>query len=634
LERATSQESWNEIVTQLNNHDQQEIVHAKLEENQLILAGPGAGKTKVIIHRVAYLLRVEQVPNSKILVLTYNHNAAVSLHKRLVALIGKDAAFIRVNTFHGLALRLLGQSFDAELLEQKGFDSLIEDATKLLKGEVVELGLDEHHQRSSVLEGIEHILVDEYQDIDQTQYDFIAALSGKNLEADEKLSLMAVGDDDQSIYSFRDANVRFIQQFKDDYQATVRYLVQNYRSTHYIIDAANSLIAHNQDRMKCEHPIEINHARRIENHGGRMADIDPIHLGKVKVITCKNVYQQANEVFSQIRHIRKIDATVSFENIAILARYGIEKQELALVRSLLHEHKIPYQYSRTAEDSFNLYAVKEFIDFKKHLQENKCNLFSINDLLNNLPTEKNHWHQTLEDLLNDWLNQFGDEPMVAHRIEKLFDEYLFEQKRQTRFGKGILLSTVHGAKGEEYKYFFVMDGNWQLNEQSASKQEDERRLYYVSMTRAIDQLILFSRQDQQNPHIPLIEINQTVTLFSQSSDTQTSAIKFTTTGLKKLYLSYACHYPESHIIHQTLKNLDTTYEVELKEVNNGICIHYQGADIAKIAKPFSEEFRKLLTQTYQAKVIAMIHRQHDPDSEYEKNSKMESWWLPVIEIIH
>ncbi len=634
LERATSQESWNEIVTQLNNHEQQEIVHAKLEENQLVLAGPGAGKTKVIIHRIAYLLRVEQVPSSKILVLTYNHNAAISLHKRLVTLIGKEAAFIRVNTFHGLALRLLGQSFDAQMLEQKGFDSLIEDATKLLKGEVVELGLDEHHQRSSMLEGIEHILVDEYQDIDQTQYDFIAALSGKNLEADEKLSLMAVGDDDQSIYSFRDANVRFIQQFKDDYQATVRYLVQNYRSTQYIIAAANSLIDHNKDRMKSEHSIEINNARKIENHGGRMADIDPVHLGKVKVITCQNVYQQANEVLSQIQQIRKTEPDFKFEDIAILSRHGIEKPELALIRSLLHENKLPYQYSRATEDSFSLYSVREFIHFKKYLQDNNSKLIGLKELFNYLPPEKNHWHLTLETLFNEWLNQFGEEPIVAHKIETLFDEYLFEQKRQTLFGNGILLSTVHGAKGEEYKYVFVLDGNWQLNDQSTSKQEDERRLYYVAMTRAIDQLILFYRQDQRNPHIPLIDQNQTATLFSDSSSTQSSSIKFNTTGLKKLYISYASKYPELHKIHKVLQNLNANDEIHLRDINNFIYLNYQGEDIARISKLYTEEFRKILNQPYQAKVIAMVGRQHDPENEYEKNAKVKNWWLPVIEVIY
>ena len=96
-----------------------------------------------------------------------------------------------------------------------------------------------------MLDGLEHILVDEYQDVDQLQYEMISALTGKQLAEEEKLSLMVVGDDDQSIYQFRQANIKFIHQFQQDYQAKIHYLTQNYRSTKNIIATANSLITHN-----------------------------------------------------------------------------------------------------------------------------------------------------------------------------------------------------------------------------------------------------------------------------------------------------------------------------------------------------------------------------------------------------
>ena len=143
---------------------------------------------------------------------------------------------------------------------------------KLLRGEQVPPGLEADEVRDRLLAGFQYILVDEYQDIDEPQYEMISAIAGRTLEdADLKLSILAVGDDDQNIYTFRGANVEFIRRFQQDYDAEVHYLVENYRSTRYIIEAANSLIAANVDRMKTEHPIRIDRHREMlpaaENSG-------------------------------------------------------------------------------------------------------------------------------------------------------------------------------------------------------------------------------------------------------------------------------------------------------------------------------------------------------------------------------
>ena len=110
-----------------------------------------------------------------------------------------------------------------------------------------------------MLAGYRFVLVDEYRDIDRDQYALISALTdrvGRDPEA--KLSILAVGDDDQNIYAFRGANVEFIRRFQTDYRAACHYLLDNYRSTAHIIAAANQLIAHNRDRMKIAQPIGKN----------------------------------------------------------------------------------------------------------------------------------------------------------------------------------------------------------------------------------------------------------------------------------------------------------------------------------------------------------------------------------------
>src|ERR1035441_779131 len=98
----------------------------------------------------------------------------------------------------------------------------------------------------------------------------ISAIAGRTLDdADQKLSILAVGDDDQNIYTFRGANVQFIRRFQQDYDAEVHYLVENYRSPRYIIDAANRLIAANVDRMKTERTIRLARSRKLLPPGGQ-----------------------------------------------------------------------------------------------------------------------------------------------------------------------------------------------------------------------------------------------------------------------------------------------------------------------------------------------------------------------------
>ena len=252
LERATSQQSFQRIVGDLHNPEQMALVAGGEDDNVLILAGPGSGKTRVVVHRCAYLLRVKRVPARAILVLCFNRNAVTELRRRLFDLAGDDAKGVMVQTYHGLSLRLTGHAMDSQNQSTENFADLIKEAIRLLKGEKTVLGFDADEIRDRLLAGYRYILVDEYQDIDTEQYQLISAIAGRTLDDDNKLTILAVGDDDQNIYSFRGANIRFIRQFKDDYQAREHYLVENYRSSAHIIAAANALIQHNKDRMKVD----------------------------------------------------------------------------------------------------------------------------------------------------------------------------------------------------------------------------------------------------------------------------------------------------------------------------------------------------------------------------------------------
>ncbi len=173
LEKATTAESYRTIVENLRNPVQISAVGMPVEDYMLILAGPGSGKTTVIVHRCAYLLEVEQIPARQILVLCFNHSSAVLLKKRLSKLVGRAAKGVTVATYHGAAMRLAGislrdmaESYDKDSID---FDRIIKEAVKLLQGGKDIPGVEPDEVRDRLLASYSHILVDEYQDIDQVR---------------------------------------------------------------------------------------------------------------------------------------------------------------------------------------------------------------------------------------------------------------------------------------------------------------------------------------------------------------------------------------------------------------------------------------------------------------------------------
>ena len=165
VSRQTTPESWQKIVESLNNPTQRRIVADDRDQtNVLVLAGPGSGKTRVLVHRIAYLVRVKRENPRGILALAYNRHAAVQIRRRLAELIDDDARGVMVLTCHALAMRLVGASFTgrANRLDDADFQGILKDAVSLLHGEG--LPPDEaDEQRARLLAGFRWILVDEYQ---------------------------------------------------------------------------------------------------------------------------------------------------------------------------------------------------------------------------------------------------------------------------------------------------------------------------------------------------------------------------------------------------------------------------------------------------------------------------------------
>ena len=350
MTRETTPDTWRAIVEDLSPMQQQIVADNREQTNVLVLAGPGSGKTRVLVHRIAYLLRVRRENPRGILALAYNRHAAVEVRRRLDELVGRDARGVMVLTCHALAMRLVGASFAAarggvdSSGSDNGFAGVLRDATALLRGD----GLPPEEadtQRERLLAGFRWICVDEYQDIDPDQYALISALAGRTLdEADSKLTLFAVGDDDQNIYSFMGASVAFIRRFSDDYAARPAWLTENYRSTAHIIDAANAFIASAGERIKKQHPIEIDRARRKHAAGGEWAARDPVARGRVQMLPAgPDDRTQAVAAISELRRLEVLAATAGdwdWRNCAVIAR---QWRTLDPVRSYCEIEGIPAQ---------------------------------------------------------------------------------------------------------------------------------------------------------------------------------------------------------------------------------------------------------------------------------------------------
>jgi DNA helicase-2/ATP-dependent DNA helicase PcrA len=365
------------------NEAQREAVTAP-PGNHLVLAGAGSGKTRVLVHRIAWLIQVEGVSAHSILAVTFTNKAAAQMRGRIEALLNLPARALWVGTFHGIAHRLLrmhhgeaGLAENFQIIDAQDQHRLIRRVLRSLEmdetrwppkrmqwyinarkdegrraGHIPDTGdfaqqqmvrvytayqaaceraglvdfaelllrthelcrdnaaLLAHYQRR-----FRHILVDEFQDTNTLQYAWVRLLAG------EHNPVFVVGDDDQSIYSWRGARVENLQRFTHDFPdaATVR-LEQNYRSTGNILNAANALIARNGARL----------GKNLWTEG---VEGEPIQL-----YATHNEYDEADKVVAGVR--QWIDGGGSRSEIAVL--YRSNAQSRVFEEALLREN-IPYR---------------------------------------------------------------------------------------------------------------------------------------------------------------------------------------------------------------------------------------------------------------------------------------------------
>ncbi|CAM3061698.1 UvrD-helicase domain-containing protein [Streptobacillus felis] len=404
----------------INNLNPQQKEAAKLIEGQtLILAGAGSGKTRTLTFKIAYMIKEKNINPKNILALTFTNKAAKEMKERVGTLVG-DYNDVLISTFHSFAVRLLRtyaerigyttnfniydsndqKSIIKKILKSLGFEKKYKESQIISKiSRLKELGLNytnlgmeldmnlpfnrefkeifreyqEKLERSNamdfsdllvnakalldddyVLDKIQnryiYILIDEYQDTNEIQYQIVKKIAKKYK------NICVVGDEDQSIYAFRGANIKNILNFEKDYpNAKIIKLEQNYRSTQTILNAANSVIRNNKTSK----------GKKLwsDNNAGE----------KIGIYTATNVSDEANFVTNKISEL-KIKKDKEYKDFTIL--YRTNSQSRALEESLI-QNKIPYK----------VYGGLRFFD-RKEIKDIISYLLLINNTKDDLSFER------------------------------------------------------------------------------------------------------------------------------------------------------------------------------------------------------------------------------------------------------
>ncbi len=629
--RQTTPASWRAIVESLNNPEQQRIVADDRERtNVLVLAGPGSGKTQVLVHRIAYLVRVRREDPRGILALAYNRHAAVDIRRRLGELVGDDARGVTVLTCHALAMRLAGASFTgrAESPDEEVFRDVLRRAVEVLRG----AGLpseDADERRNRLLAGFRWILVDEYQDIGAEQYDLISALAGRTRADEEgKLSLFAVGDDDQNIYAFNGASVEFIRRFEADYGPRPAYLTENYRSSAYIVAAANEVIAPARERLKADHPIRVDRARARAPQGGRWEGLDPVGRGRVQILAADaDAVAQARTAVAELQRLAVLSPDCIWSRSAVIAR---EWDDLVPVRACCEALGIPAQMGNEDIPSFwRLRETRSLVGWLRSRETRIVNSAALMDRLAACPSDR--WHDLLRQAVEEHrLETGGGETPVDHFIEWLAEWGREIRRRQ----QGLLLLSAHRAKGLEFDHVAVLDGNWDRTG-TGEDRDAPRRLYYVAMTRARETLTLLRFGDGHRIQDALQGSPSVLRREAASLAAGPPALndRFVRASLKEVDLGFAGRQPAGARVHRAIAALSPGDPLRTRTTARGRwqLLDGSGTVVGRLAAGFVPPGGDRCRSVEVFAVVGWSREASDP--QFRDSMKCDSWEAVVPELV-
>lgn len=634
----------NELLAGLNDKQKEAVLH--FEGPLLILAGAGSGKTRVLTHRIAYLIEEHQVPPYHILALTFTNKAANEMRERVNNIIEYGAGSIWVSTFHSTCVRILRRFIDhlgynnaftiydsddqkslmkdickqlnidtkkykertflnaissakdelktpeqyadevAKEYNKKIFGRVYKEYQKRLKqnnaldfDDLIMLTVQLFRQNAEILnhyqERFPFILVDEYQDTNTAQFTLLSLLASRYQ------NLCVVGDDDQSIYRFRGANIHNILNFEKIFPATkVIRLEQNYRSTKNILAAASGVIKHNSMRKEktlwttAEAGAPISYGRydnEYEEAQGIASDIHRevkdgmsysdfailyrtnaqsrvfeeklIYEGiPYRIIGAVNFYarKEIKDILCYLKTINNSADDIAIKRIINIPRRGIGQTTIGRISDYAFSQEMPFYEALRRVDEIPgctraSAKIHSFVSLIEHFRMKlRDEMYSLEDMTQELldvtgyvreleaedTDEANGRIENIESLMNKivqyeednnggTLNDLLEDIALVADIDTVSDD-----------AEQVLLMTLHSAKGLEFPNVYIcgmeetiFPGASAVFGDDPSELEEERRLCYVGITRAMKKLTLTSanqrmRNGEMNFNRPSRFINE------------------------------------------------------------------------------------------------------------------------------
>lgn len=444
IQRNITPKKYQKLFAQLSER-QKEIISDKDSRCIVVAAGPGSGKTRVLVHKLASLLLLEDVKHEQLLMLTFSRAAATEFKQRLIGLIGEAAHYVEIKTFHSYSFDLLGRIGNLEEVK----DVVARAAEMINQGEV-----EPNRIGKTVL------VIDEAQDMSAEEYALVKALMNSN----EDMRVIAVGDDDQNIFEFRGSNSQYLYQLSKEPDCRFFEMTENYRSSNHVVALANAFVKGIGQRMKATPIISMSKSD-----------------GYVEIIRHASQYMYQPLVDSLIAHKGTGTSCILTQT----------NEEAVILVALLRKHHIQSKLIQSM-DGFRFSNLAEVKYLLKYIAKRVSTPLVPDEL----------WEEAKHNTF-----QFYDDSLclpLVKRCTELFEqihrakyqtdlwEFVFESSVEDFCDVSnaeVVVSTIHKAKGREF------DDVYMLLSDRPYKDQQLLRQYYVGMTRAKNRLFIHTNGD-------------------------------------------------------------------------------------------------------------------------------------------
>ncbi|MEM9548686.1 MAG: RecQ family ATP-dependent DNA helicase [Bacteroidota bacterium] len=430
---------FKEIVGTLDT-DQTKIVKDGKSKNILVLAGPGSGKTKVLVHKIASLLLLEDIKPEQFLMLTFSKAASLEFKARAFKLVREYAGFIKITTFHGFCFQLLGVLGDL-----KKSENVIKDCISAIENEEIDIS-------SIVNKSV--LLLDEFQDVNQEEWQLIQTI----VKVAGNLRVIAVGDDDQNIYKFRGSSNQYMREFSSIYADKAYTLVKNYRSRSNIVHFNNQWLQYIPDRLKSQ-PLEA-----VQKENSDKIEIICYNGSHLEMPLVKKLIQDDFDG-SRTVLVRTNDEALKMHTF--LKDAGLKSKLVAGLEGFslanLWELRTFTDYLTVKKNVTGLITKSVWNDAKRHFH--------------NQHKDSKHY-----DLCKEVILKF-EHAFADGRLLELIEwyDYIREIKMENIIEADkdvVFVSTMHKSKGKEFDHVYLLMDDFQFNK------DESKRLFYVACSRA------------------------------------------------------------------------------------------------------------------------------------------------------